>query len=89
MPPLVHMCYRGEGRLLSSVQASLPKRAEMMRITEIWVETAMQLGGKALGTMERLVALKLDAESGTSPEPLPLAPRDRGNESRARSRPVK
>lgn len=28
---------------------------EMMRITEIWVDTAMQLGDKSLRTMERLV----------------------------------
>jgi DSF synthase len=28
---------------------------EMMRITEIWVDTAMQLGEKSLRTMERLV----------------------------------
>ena len=29
--------------------------AEMMRITEIWVETALQLGDKSLRTMDRLV----------------------------------
>jgi len=28
---------------------------EMMRITEIWVDTAMQLGEKSLRTMDRLV----------------------------------
>jgi DSF synthase len=28
---------------------------EMMRITEIWVDTALQLGEKSLRTMERLV----------------------------------
>jgi DSF synthase len=28
---------------------------ELMRITEIWVDTAMQLGEKSLRTMERLV----------------------------------
>jgi DSF synthase len=29
--------------------------AEMMRITEIWVDTALQLGDKSLRTMDRLV----------------------------------
>jgi DSF synthase len=29
--------------------------AELMQITEIWVDTAMQLGDKSLRTMERLV----------------------------------
>jgi DSF synthase len=28
---------------------------EMMRITEIWVDTALQLGDKSLRTMDRLV----------------------------------
>ena len=28
---------------------------ELMQITEIWVDTAMQLGEKSLRTMERLV----------------------------------
>ena len=28
---------------------------EMMAITEVWVDTALQLGDKALRTMERLV----------------------------------
>lgn len=32
---------------------------EMMRITEIWVDTAMQLGNKSLRTMERLVKAQL------------------------------
>lgn len=37
---------------------------EMMRITEIWVDTAMQLGDKSLRTMERLVKaqVRLGAE---------------------------
>ena len=29
--------------------------SELMQITEIWVDTAMQLGEKSLRTMERLV----------------------------------
>ena len=29
--------------------------AEMMAITEVWVDTALQLGEKSLRTMERLV----------------------------------
>lgn len=29
--------------------------AEMMRITEVWVDTALQLGDKSLRTMDRLV----------------------------------
>ena len=29
--------------------------AELMQVTEIWVDTAMQLGEKSLRTMERLV----------------------------------
>ena len=36
---------------------------EMMRITEIWVDTAMQLGEKSLRTMERLV--KAQVRQGT------------------------
>ena len=28
---------------------------EMMRITEVWVDTALQLGDKSLRTMDRLV----------------------------------
>jgi DSF synthase len=37
---------------------------EMMRITEVWVDTAMQLGDKSLRTMERLVKaqVRLGAE---------------------------
>lgn len=37
-----------------SVATQVPL-AEMMRITEIWVDTALQLGEKSLRTMERLV----------------------------------
>ncbi len=32
---------------------------ELMTITEIWVDTAMQLGEKSLRTMERLVRAQL------------------------------
>ena len=35
--------------------ASMVPLHEMMRITEIWVDTAMQLGEKSLRTMDRLV----------------------------------
>jgi DSF synthase len=30
--------------------------SELMQVTEIWVDTALQLGDKPLRTMERLVA---------------------------------
>lgn len=35
--------------------ATAPSFEELMRITEIWVDTALQLGEKSLRTMERLV----------------------------------
>lgn len=37
---------------------------EMMRITEIWVDTAMQLGDKSLRTMERLVRAQTRRSGG-------------------------
>jgi DSF synthase len=37
------------------MQASAVTLEDMMRITEIWVDTALQLGGKSLRTMDRLV----------------------------------
>jgi DSF synthase len=40
---------------------------ELTRVTTIWVDTAMQLGPKALGTMERLVRAQL-RRSGGVPE---------------------
>jgi len=43
---------------------------ELMRITEIWVDTALQLGEKSLRTMERLVRAQerrsADAGNATS-----------------------
>jgi len=41
-------------REVSEVSSMVPLH-EMMRITEIWVDTAMQLGEKSLRTMDRLV----------------------------------
>ena len=40
--------------LLGLIATMVPLH-EMMRITEIWVDTAMQLGEKSLRTMDRLV----------------------------------
>jgi DSF synthase len=39
---------------------------EMLRITEIWVDTALQLGEKSLRTMERLV--RAQERRGALPE---------------------
>ena len=38
--------------------------AELMQITEVWVDTAMQLGEKSLRTMERLVRAQLKRPDG-------------------------
>ena len=37
---------------------------EMLRITEIWVDTALQLGEKSLRTMERLVRAQYRRQDG-------------------------
>ena len=37
---------------------------ELMRITEIWVDTAMRLGEKSLRTMERLVRAQTKRANG-------------------------
>ncbi len=42
-------------RCVSQQIATMVPLHEMMRITEIWVDTAMQLGEKSLRTMDRLV----------------------------------
>ncbi len=49
--------------------------AELMRITEIWVDTAMQLGEKSLRTMERLVRAqrKPAADASAAPAPARIA----------------
>ena len=50
--------------------------AELMQITEVWVDTAMQLGDKSLRTMERLVRAQRkrpDAPVPVSTGNLPLA----------------
>ena len=39
--------------------------AELMQITEIWVDTAMQLGEKSLRTMERLVRAQCKSQKGS------------------------
>jgi DSF synthase len=44
--------------------------AELMQITEIWVDTAMQLGDKSLRTMERLV--RAQCKRPTEPASLPM-----------------
>lgn len=41
---------------------------ELMRITEIWVDTALQLGDKSLRTMERLVRAQLRRPQAQVPE---------------------
>lgn len=41
---------------------------ELMRITEIWVDTALQLGDKQLRTMERLVRAQLRRPAAAVPE---------------------
>lgn len=41
---------------------------ELMRITEIWVDTALQLGDKSLRTMERLVRAQLRRPQAQAPE---------------------
>jgi DSF synthase len=38
--------------------------AEMMAITEVWVDTALQLGEKSLRTMERLVRAQYRRQDG-------------------------
>jgi DSF synthase len=44
--------------------------AELMQITEVWVDTAMQLGEKSLRTMERLVrAQRRPANQEAAPGP--------------------
>jgi len=45
---------------------------ELMRITEIWVDTAMRLGEKSLRTMERLVRAQSRRVNGEA-EPAPEA----------------
>lgn len=45
---------RAAMRQVNEVSTQVPLH-EMMRITEIWVDTAMQLGEKSLRTMDRLV----------------------------------
>jgi len=47
---------------------------ELMQVTEIWVDTAMQLGEKSLRTMERLVRAQERRPTGTVAEPLHVAP---------------
>jgi DSF synthase len=39
---------------------------EMMRITEIWVDTALQLGDKSLRTMDRLVRAQVRRSGAVS-----------------------
>ncbi len=46
---------------------------ELMQVTEIWVDTAMQLGEKSLRTMERLVRAQERRPSSPTLEPLPLS----------------
>lgn len=40
---------------------------ELMRVTEIWVDTAMQLGDKSLRTMERLVRAQVRRPAASQP----------------------
>ncbi|MBN8728624.1 MAG: crotonase/enoyl-CoA hydratase family protein [Xanthomonadales bacterium] len=48
--------------------------AELMQITEIWVDTALQLGDKSLRTMERLVRAQLKRPNfGEDEEPATLS----------------
>lgn len=63
----VHEVIR-QNRRIASARLALHKvrdainplsHAELMRITEIWVDTALQLGDKQLRTMERLVRAQL------------------------------
>lgn len=46
---------------------------ELMGVTEIWVDTAMQLGDKSLRTMERLVRAQLRRPSAAPAEPERIA----------------
>ena len=40
---------------------------ELMTITDVWVDTAMQLGDKSLRTMERLVRAQVRMNQPASP----------------------